>query len=198
MRFPAVGKRAATRSRGRGSRLARRVLGEGMPRGKGLIRSLSRRGTRSAKTQPVEARRGRLPEPSMCERCGAVFSRRVWRRGRVASPARLARVRWTVCPACEQVSRQEYYGRVLVRGAFARANEALVRRRIENVAARAAHTQPERRIVSIERDGDALEVLTTSQKLAHRIVRELKKLFGGRASYTWTDDRALLATWRRE
>jgi hypothetical protein len=50
--------------------------------------------------------------------------------------------------------------------------------------------------VSVERRGDVLEVLTTSQKLAHRIVHELKKAFGGRTSYVWADDRTLLASWQ--
>jgi len=169
-----------------------------MDKGKGLIRSLTRKGTRSEKVRSVEARTGRPHEPSACERCGAIFSRRVWRRDRKVTHALLARARWAVCPACEQVSRQEYFGRVLVRGAYAAANEPLIQRRIENVAARAAFTQPERKIVSLERHGDVLEVLTTSQKLAHRIVHELKKLFRGRASYTWSDDGTLLATWQRD
>jgi len=40
--------------------------------------------------------------------------------------------------------------------------------------------------------------LTTSQKLAHRIVRELKKAFRGRASYDWSDDGSLFAVWERD
>jgi hypothetical protein len=39
-------------------------------------------------------------------------------------------------------------------------------------------------------------VLTTSQKLGHRIVRELKKLFGGQTTYSWQDDGTLYATWK--
>jgi len=73
----------------------------------------------------------------------------------------------------------------------------VIRQRIENIAARAQFTQPERRLVSIERQGNVLEVLTTSQKLAHRIVQELKKLFRGRAAYHWSDDGTLFATWER-
>jgi hypothetical protein len=53
-------------------------------------------------------------------------------------------------------------------------------------------------VVSVDREGDALEVLTTSQKLAHRIVNELKKAFRGRATFNWSDDGTLLAVWRRE
>jgi NMD protein affecting ribosome stability and mRNA decay len=166
-----------------------------MDKGKGLIRSLNRRGTRSAKVRPVEARAGRPREGAVCERCGAMFSRRTWRRDHAVSDSLLARAAWVVCPACQQTGREEYFGRVLIRGGAA-ADEDAIRRRIQNVAARAGFTQPERQIVSVERRGDVLEVLTTSQKLAHRIVHELKKAFGGRTSYVWSDDRTLLASWQ--
>jgi len=164
--------------------------------GKGLIRSLSRRGTRSDKS-PLVAQKTQLREPTICERCGAVFTRQTWRQ-RPPTQALLARAAWAVCPACTQMSAGEYYGRIVIRGAYAVANEAAIRRRIQQVDRRARVTQPERRVVSIERDGDMLEVLTTSQKLAHRIVHELKKAFGGRASYAWSDrDGSLFATWQR-
>jgi hypothetical protein len=165
---------------------------------KGLIRSLTRGFARTKKRRPVEASAGRPAEPSACERCGAVFSRRLWRRPPTVTPALLARARWTRCPACEQVARGEGFGRVMIRGAYALANEAAIRRRLANVGARAARTQPERRVSTIERHADAIEVITTSQKLAHRIVHELKKVFRGRASYAWSDDGTLFATWERE
>lgn len=90
-------------------------------------------------------------------------------------------------------------GVVHLHGPYVSAHEEEIRRRLENVAERAAFTQPERRIVSIARDADGLEVRTTSQELAHRIVHEMKKAFHGRASYEWSDgDGSLLATWWRE
>ena len=168
-------------------------------KGKGLVRSLSQAFARTGQAhRPVEAQTGHLPEPSACERCGAIFSRRSWRRERRVTGALLARVHWTVCPGCRQASQAVGFGRVLIRGAFASANAEVIRRRIANVAARATATQPERRIASIEQRSDVLEVLTTSQKLAHRIVHELKKLFRGRATYAWSDDGTLFATWQRE
>jgi hypothetical protein len=163
-----------------------------MRKTKGLIRSRSRRGSASKKTHGAETRRGRPAEPTACDRCGAVFVRRSWHRTGSVSHALLARARWSTCPACEQTRADEYLGRVLVRGDG--AHDADVRHRIANVAARAGTTQPERRVVSIERQGDTLEVLTTSQKLAHRIVHELRKLLGGRAAYRWSDDGSLFAT----
>jgi NMD protein affecting ribosome stability and mRNA decay len=169
----------------------------GPMKGKGLIRSLSRKGSRSTKSPRVTARPA-APQPGVCEGCGAVFSRRAWRRtGRVGG-ALLAKARWTVCPSCKQVRGGEYFGRVLLRGTFVGVHERAIRERIANVAARAAFTQPQRRIVSISTASGGLEVLTTSQKLAHRVVRELQKAFRGTASYAWSDnDGSLFATWER-
>jgi len=169
-----------------------------MDKGKGLIRSGSRQGTRTGKRTAAEIRTGRLREPTVCERCGAVWMRRTWRRPRAVTQALLARAAWTVCPACRQVQGREYWGRVIIRGAFALANEKAIGQRIANTAGLAALTQPLRRLVSVERVGKGIEVLTTSQKLAHRIVHELKKTFRGRASYAWSDDGSLFAVWERD
>ncbi len=174
--------------------MARRLLIPLMPSSKGLIRSLTRGGTASGRQHPAERRQGRLAEPAACERCGAIFRHRVWRRGRAPSHAFLTTVKWVVCPACRQVGAEEFLGRVLVRGEPVQAQDALVRRRIENVAARARAKQPERRVVSVERRGNTLEVLTTSQKLAHRIVHALQRLLGGQPRYRWSDDGSLYAT----
>jgi hypothetical protein len=165
---------------------------------KGRIRALSRRGVRSDKVTPAEAVAGRPTEPTLCDRCGASFIRRTWRTDRRIPATQLAVARWVVCPACRQVERGLGFGRVDITGTFVSLHEAEVRRRIATVAARAAARQPERRIVSIDWNGPRLEVLTTSQKLAHRIGHELAKAFGGRTSYKWSDDRTLVATWIRE
>ena len=165
---------------------------------KALVRATNRKGTKDKKTTRGEARTGRLREPSACERCGAVLWRRVWRRGSGVTDALLSRAIWTLCPACRQVSSGEYCGRVMIRGRYASDQEAVIRQRIANVDTQAQFRQPERRLVSAERDGAVLEVLTTSQKLAHRIVRELKKAFRGRARYKWSDDGSLFAVWERD
>jgi hypothetical protein len=164
---------------------------------KGLIRSLNRSSTKPKKLRAAEMRGGRLPEPSVCEQCGATYRRRVWRRPAAPSAALLARARWTRCPACVQTSRAEYLGRVLLRGPYLAAHEKTIRARIHNVVARASARQPERRLVSVETRDDTVEVLTTSQKLAHRIAHEVKKAFGGRTSYAWADDGVLTARWER-
>jgi hypothetical protein len=167
------------------------------PMTKARIRSLSRRGSRSEKSPSIARAVRRTPGPTVCVHCGAVFHRKTWRHDHKVSLAFLDRAVWRPCPACRQARAGEGLGKVVLRGAWGAPVEAAMRRRIENVAARAAHTQPQHRLVGIERGADGLEVLTTSQKLAHRIARELQKVFGGRASYAWSDrDGALSAVWQ--
>jgi hypothetical protein len=168
------------------------------PRGKQMVRALVRRGSESSKA-PRVARKASptLREPTICKGCGATYLRRVWRK-RSLTTALFDRAVWGSCPACEQTGRGEYYGRVLATAGDIPDRDA-VDRRIRNVARRAGYTQPERRIVSIDWSGRRLEVLTTSQKLAHRIARELAKAFGGRSSFRWSsDDGSLTAVWHPE
>jgi hypothetical protein len=134
----------------------------------------------------------------VCDGCGALYARRTWRFDHAVTADFLDRVAWVRCPACAQQRSGVAFGRVVLRGTFVAEHEEKLRRRIANAAARAAATQPERRVLSVERAGDSIEVLTTSQKLAHRIVKELKKAFGGRARYVWDSrDGSLYATWTR-
>ena len=166
---------------------------------RGLTRSLDRRGTRSNMSPPV-AQKERAPEdPSVCDICGSIYTAKTWRRNRPLPAKLINAAAWTICPACKQAKSGKYFGRVLVRGSNAISNLDAIRSRIANVERRAEFTQPERRIVSSKWDGATLEVLTTSQKLAHRIARELQKAFGGRARYTWSDqDGTLTAIWQGE
>jgi NMD protein affecting ribosome stability and mRNA decay len=160
---------------------------------KALIRANARAGTSTGKTRRAESG-GRPPEPSICERCGAVFQRRVWRAGRPASDTLLAKATWVICPACAQRRDGTYVGRVRILCEPPLVDEDGIRRRIENVAATAEAAQPEHRIVSVDREHDAIEVLTTSQKLAHRIAHEMNKLLKGTVTYRWSDDGSLFAT----
>lgn len=165
---------------------------------KAMIRSLVRSGTATGKAHPSEARLGRRAEPVLCQGCGALLHGRRWQRpGAVkATASMLAKATWQTCPACEQQMREQYVGRVVARGAFVQKGTAAIRRRVRNVAKRAEFTNPQHRLVSVEQHDDALEILTTSQKLAHRIAHELEKAFGGRATYAWRDDGCLEARWR--
>jgi len=179
--------------------MQKQASGVGRGKTKGLIRGLNRKGTRPSQSPAAAEANRSLADPTVCERCGAVYTRKKWRKGMRVSQILLGHASWAVCAACAQVASGEYYGRVLLEGAYVIPNQEPIRHRIANVAERAEFTQPERRVVDIGRQGAALEVLTTSQKLAHRIACELKKAFKGSVSYNWSDkDGSLFARWRRD
>jgi NMD protein affecting ribosome stability and mRNA decay len=165
---------------------------------RGLLRSLNRLAVRNTKGPQVALKTPRLREPTVCARCGAVFLRKTWRRTHALKDDQLERAEWGFCPACQQVARQEGQGRLLIKGAAVTGSRDAIEQRIQNVAKRASKTQPERRLVSVGAHDGELEVLTTSQKLAHRLAHELKKAFGGRVAYNWSDDGTLLAHWEYE
>jgi hypothetical protein len=162
---------------------------------RGRQRALDHRGARTDKSPPVAGEYS-YPEPALCRECGAVYARKTWRRSEQRRlGAYLCGSARVLCPACLQVGEGRAYGRVLLLGSWLADHEAEVRRRISTVEARARYTQPERRLLTIARRDGGLEVTTTSQKLAHRVARELEKAFGGRAAYAWSDrDGALMAT----
>lgn len=168
--------------------------------GKDLVRALARAGSASGHG-PAGARRGpTIPDQTICGVCGSVFARKTWRRSarRLQVAAALGGVRGT-CPACRHAAAGRAFGRVVLEGSYVETHADELIRRIRNVAARAEFTQPERRLVDVVTRGSTLEVLTTSQKLAHRLARELAKAFHGTVSYHWSDrDGRLLALWRRD
>lgn len=165
---------------------------------RGLIRSLNRAFARDDKSPQVVRKTTQPIEPTICARCGVVFLRKTWRHDHKLSDEQLEQRHWGFCPACVQVSNLEAQGRLIIRGPAVAANRDLIRSRIENAASYGSRQQPERRIVSIDTievgNDRALEVLTTSQKLTHRLAHELKKILGGRTSYNWSDDGTLFAT----
>jgi hypothetical protein len=176
-----------------------RMEREGRRAGKGLIRAGARAGSRSDH-RPAVARKGsEVPDHTVCE-CGAVFARKTWRRTarRRHAAARLGAVHG-VCPACRQAANGQAFGRVILEGSYVEGHADELIRRIRNVAARAEFTQPERRLVEVTSRGSTLDVRTTSQKLAHRLAREIAKAFRGTVTYRWSaNDGRLLAVWRRD
>ena len=159
-------------------------------------RERATRRTRSHQT-PVRPEAEGPAELTLCDGCGVVFSHKTWRRSAARTSLALERGGpWGRCPACVRQVK-EPAGTVLLTGDLVESIEQELRRRIQNVCERARFTQPERRLLAVERDSSGLKVTTTSQELAHRIGREIEKAFGGRTSYTWSDaDGHLLALWK--
>lgn len=186
-------------------RASRRIAGAEAPaaplpgkEGKGRIRAGCRSATRADGRPPVATRGLPVADPTICVACDAVYHRKTWRR-RATSRAMRERAVLALCPACQQERAGTPYGILSLRGSYLAAHEQELLGRVRHVASRAAYTQPERRLIEVRSSPDGIDLFTTSQKLAHRMAREVKKAFGGDVRYAWSDrDGSLVARWDRD
>ena len=105
---------------------------------KGLVRSMDRRGSRSDKSPPV-AQKQKFSDPSVCDRCGPVYSAKSRRRGRRLARQVMDKALWVKCPGCAQADGGEYHGQVLITIGDTASLDA-VSSRIANVEKRAQFT----------------------------------------------------------
>jgi hypothetical protein len=169
-----------------------------------------KRYTNATFTKRVDHEAGRhrpsraMPEPEVCEDCGAVYVNRRWtapdtaqldKRHKHWRPSHI-----TVCPACEQKRSGEPRGFVYLDGAFFVAHHEEIEQLLNNEAERAAEDNPLARILEWRRgDGHKLTVTTTTEHLPQRLGHALEKAFGGRSHYDFSHENKLArVNWLRE
>jgi hypothetical protein len=70
---------------------------------------------------------------------------------------------------------------------------------VRNEERRARETNPLERIMEIRNGDESVEILTTDEKLAQRIGREIRKAYQGAVSYKWSEDANLVrVSWSRD
>jgi NMD protein affecting ribosome stability and mRNA decay len=144
---------------------------------------------------------GGLPEPTLCTGCRAVYRRKRWYLDEEAyekfsTDAEVAR---QLCPACRKIADGYAEGYVTLRGSYLWTHEEEIRNILRNEETKARAKNPLERIIRMERDGDALLIETTEEKLAEHLGRALNKSHQGELKVVWTDDHAICrVTWQRE
>jgi NMD protein affecting ribosome stability and mRNA decay len=135
--------------------------------------------------------RGKLPDPTVCPECQAVFRRGRWRWGTGAFDAPR-----TTCPACRRIADRYPAGYVELRGHFANARRDEILHLIQNVEAREKSNHPLKRIMDTEERADGIVVTTTDMHLARNIGEALKRACRGTVDYQYTKEgNVLRVTW---
>lgn len=135
----------------------------------------------------------KLPEPTRCKECGAL-----WRRGRWSWGAAPAGAHAGLCPACKRIRDRFPAGFVSVQGEFFDAHRADVLGRVRRCEAAEKRSHPLERIMGIEPDGRGVVVTTTGPHLARRIGDALRHAFKGELDYRYNKaDNLLRVSWRR-
>lgn len=137
--------------------------------------------------------RHKLPEPTVCPQCGAVFHEGRWQWGEKPAGAHEE-----MCPACHRIQDEFPAGYVTVSGAFFQDHREEVLNLVSNEEAREKAEHPLKRIMNIEDQDDGVQITTTDIHLARGIGDALHHAYQGELEYHYNEHENLLrVVWER-
>ena len=117
----------------------------------------------------------KLPEPSYCRQCGAVYHAGRWQWGPQPSGAHEV-----LCQACHRINDKYPAGVVTLTGSSALANRVELTRIARHQEASEKQDHPLNRIITIEETADGLAINTTDIHLPARIGKAVQRAFHGK------------------
>ena len=136
--------------------------------------------------------RGKLPDPTVCPVCGAVFQKGRWKWGR-----RPAGAKETVCPACRRIEDRYPAGILSLSGPFLKSRKGEILNVIHNQERQAKKEHPLCRIIAVEEREDGIEVATTDTHLPRRIGEALWHAYHGELNLHYAEDpRLVRMSWK--
>lgn len=135
----------------------------------------------------------KLPEPSVCPECGAVFHAGRWQWG-----SRPANAEEVVCPACHRIRDRFPAGFVHVGGPYFAARRDELMRLVRHHEEKEKAEHPLARIMTVEEEGDGVLVTTTDMHLARDIGEALHHAHQGDLEFHYNEGENLLRVhWTR-
>ena len=137
--------------------------------------------------------RGKLPEPTVCPTCGAVYHAGRWQW--IAAPENAHQ---HTCPACHRIQDQYPAGYVVIKGPFFAAHRDEVLRLVQHQETREKAEHPLQRIMGIENLEDGVLVTTTDIHLARGLGEALHHAYQGTLELHFHPEESLLrVSWER-
>ncbi|MDE1943670.1 MAG: ATPase [Betaproteobacteria bacterium] len=138
--------------------------------------------------------RGKLPEPTVCPSCGAVF-----RQGRWQWLETVPGANEHVCPACLRIQDHFPAGYVFISGGFASSHQNELLQIIHNEEAHQKAEHPLKRIMAIKSEEGGVLVTTTDIHLARGIGEALHRAYQGTLTFHYNPEQFLLRVrWDRD
>lgn len=131
--------------------------------------------------------RGKLPEPTVCPECNAVFHGGRWRWGDIPANAH-----HETCPACHRIHDRYPAGFVALEGPFFLAHKDEIMRLVHNHEQRERAEHPLQRIMAVEKQDDSVLVTTTDIHLARGIGEAVRHAYQGELEFHYNPQDYLL------
>jgi NMD protein affecting ribosome stability and mRNA decay len=135
----------------------------------------------------------KLPTPTLCPECGAVFAD-----GRWQWLVRPAAAHSELCPACHRIHDRFPAGYVKLDGEFSRSHRAELIELARNLEKTEKAEHPLQRIMDVAKEGGDVLITTTDIHLAHGIGEALRHAYKGTLeSHYNREEKLLRVRWSR-
>ena len=136
----------------------------------------------------------KLPEPTVCPSCGAVFRDGRWQWN--SAPKDAHRV---CCQACHRIRDNYPAGLITLYGAYALAHQSELFELARNCEAEEKSLHPLHRIMKMEAHGPSLVIQTTDIHLPHHIAEGIAHAHGGELNIQYDKEGHFVRVdWRRD
>jgi len=136
-------------------------------------------------------------EAIQCAGCGASYHHRRWTLSAPAVAAPPLKRPLAYCPACKKIKQHSASGELQLLG-ISEAERPEVLQILRNEEARAQEKNPLERIMRLNALDDGWRLETTTEKLAQRLGRSVRKARGGKVSYRWShNNKFVRVIWRK-
>ena len=134
------------------------------------------------KRHDVYAEKSKIPEPTQCITCGALFENGRWSWNKTDK-----KVNQITCPACRRIADKCPAGIIELRGDFFRTHKEEILNLIHNVEKQEKGERALERIMSTKDEQQTTVVTTTGIHLARRIGEALSRSYKGEYSFQYAD-----------
>lgn len=137
--------------------------------------------------------REKLPEPSLCSACKALFVNGRWTWNTADTTTYTAR-----CPACRRIADKYPAGIIEIKGDFYKRHRLQITNLIHNIEQQEKIERPLERIMGVTDEDDQTVVTTTGVHLARRIGEALSRSYQGDFTFQYGDaDKNIRVQWQR-
>ena len=137
--------------------------------------------------------RTKLPDPAVCNKCGAIYLKGRWVWGEAPLSANTA-----TCPACRRIADRFPAGHIELQGTFFNEHREEILNLVHNIEEKEKANHPMERIMQIEQLPGGARVTTTGIHLARGIGSALSSAYNGETSTQYLDGESTVkVAWTR-